>query len=484
MNRFLVIPEFEDQEKQRRANILVITLSAVIILIPGLVLYSMFMTPEHNEVLLMGATGVALVVISYTLLKKGKIEAACWLVVGLGWLIFTLDLVFIAGIRGVSVLGQLLIVIFAGLAISGKSALVITLLTMAANFFVLQLELAGWISQPLPLPANSTRWFNQTIYTILAAFYIWVADRYIRNALSESRETADRYRALFERTNDGVVIFDLDWKVLSANHQAEEMLGYAQEELVGLDISAWEDPENPQIMKMNRDKIIDGEYLPIFEESLIRKDGISIPVELSMALVHGADGHPSHIQCIMRDITERMDYQARLERQALYDPLTNLPNRALIEDRFLQVYKRDDQTMVAVLFMDLDNFKWVNDEYGHAVGDKVLQRLGKRLLSSLRDSDVVARLGGDEFVIILENIRSKDDVRKIAKKLLGNISKPIQVEGHSITITASIGINIADDRNLPYVDLLKKSDFAMYQVKDSGKNDYRFYTSGMKSDLI
>jgi diguanylate cyclase (GGDEF)-like protein len=127
--------------------------------------------------------------------------------------------------------------------------------------------------------------------------------------------------------------------------------------------------------------------------------------------------------------------------------------------------------------MDLDNFKWVNDEYGHAVGDKVLQKLGKRLLSSLRESDVVARLGGDEFVIILENIRSKEDVRRIAKKLLENISRPIRVENHAITVTASIGINIADDRNLPYVDLLKKSDFAMYQVKDSGKNDFRFYTS-------
>jgi diguanylate cyclase (GGDEF)-like protein/PAS domain S-box-containing protein len=477
MKRFLVIPEFEDQDKQRRANILVVTLFAVILLIPGLVLYSMLMTPEHSEALLMGGTGVALVVISYALLRKGRIEAACWLVVGLGWLIFSLDLAFIAGIRGVSILGQLLIVIFAGLAISGKSALVITLLTLVVNFIILQLELAGLISHLMPLAANSTRWFNQTAYTILAAFYIWVADRYIRNALSESRETADRYRALFERTNDGVVIFDLDWKVLSANHQAEMMLGYTLDELMGLEISEWEDPDTTQSMKKNRDMIINGENLPLFEESLIRKDGISIPAELSMALVHDADGHPSHVQCIMRDITERMDYQARLERQALYDPLTNLPNRALIEDRFLQVYKRDDQTMVAVLFMDLDNFKWVNDEYGHAVGDKVLQKLGKRLLSSLRESDVVARLGGDEFVIILENIRTKDDVRKIAKKLLGNISQPILVEGHTITVTASIGINIADDRNLPYVDLLKKSDFAMYQVKDSGKNDYRFYTS-------
>ena len=476
MKRLFIIPEFDDQDKQRRANILVLTLFAVIVLIPGMVFYSMLMSPEHSETLLMGGTGVVLVVVSYALLRKGKIEAACWLVVGLGWLIFTFDLVFVAGIRGASILGQLLIVIFAGLAISGRSALAITLLTVVTNFAILQLEVSGVLSNPLPLPANSTRWFNQTAYTILAAFYIWVADRYIKNALSKSWETADRYRALFERTNDGVVIFDLDWSVLSANHQAAEMLGYTHDELIGMDISECEDPDSPPIMERNRDKIINAENLPIFEESLLRKDGSPIPVELSMALVHDAEGNPAHIQCIMRDITERMDYQTRLEKQALYDPLTNLPNRALIEDRFLQVYRRDDKTKVAVLFMDLDNFKWVNDEYGHAVGDQVLQELGNRLLSSLRESDVVARLGGDEFVIILESIRNKDDVRKIAKKLLRNISRPILVENHSITVTASIGINIADDRNLPYVDLLKKSDFAMYQVKESGKNDYKFYT--------
>lgn len=475
MKRFHIIPEFEDQEKQRRANILVLTLFAVILLIPGLVFYSMFTTPEHSEAQLMGAMGAILVVISYALLRKGKIEAACWMIVVLGWLIFTLDLAFIAGIRGVSILGQLLIVIFTGLAISGRSALILIFITLVSNFIILQMELLGMISQPLPLPANSTRWFNQTIYGILAAFYIWVADKYIKSTLSDSRETADRYRALFERTNDGVVIFDLDWLVLSANNQAVELLGYTLDEFIGKDISECEDPDSPQSMKKNMDKIILGENLPIFEERLIRKDGNNIPVELSMALVHDAEGNPCHIQCIMRDITERKDYQDRLEKQALYDPLTNLPNRALIEDRFHQVYKRNDKTMVAVLFLDLDNFKWVNDEFGHAVGDQVLQVLGKRLQSSLRDSDVVARLGGDEFVIILENIRSKDDVRNIAEKLLKNISQPLKVDTHSIKITASIGINIADDRNMPYVDLLKRSDFAMYQVKDSGKNDFKFY---------
>ena len=130
---------------------------------------------------------------------------------------------------------------------------------------------------------------------------------------------------------------------------------------------------------------------------------------------------------------------------------------------------------MAVLFVDLDDFKWVNDEYGHAIGDQVLQELGTRLQNSLRESDTVARLGGDEFVIILENIHNKEDVSKIAGKLLKTISNSMHIDDTHIQITASIGINISEKRNLPFVDLLKSSDFAMYQVKDSGKNDFRFY---------
>jgi diguanylate cyclase (GGDEF)-like protein/PAS domain S-box-containing protein len=469
------IPDFEDQEKQRRANILLVTLFAAMFFITAIVIFSGFMDPEHTETWLMGGAGTAVLLVSFALLRKGKLELACWLIVILSWLIFTLDLVFIAGIRGVSIYGQILIVIFSGLAISGRSALILSLVTMAVNLIILQLEQYGILTQPFPLPAGYTRWFIQTIYTLLAAFYIWVADKSIRKALTKSRETADRYRALFERTNDGVVILDLDWCVTSANHQVVELLGYSQKEFIGLHVIQWEDQKNPSLLKENRERILQGEDIPIFEDQLVRKDGSSVPVELSMALVHDSSGKPCHVQCIIRNITERKDYEKRLQRQALYDPLTSLPNRALFEDRFQEAYANTDSSLVALLFIDLDNFKWVNDQFGHAVGDQVLQKLGKRLQASIRESDTVARLGGDEFVVIIEGIRSKQDVSKIAEKLLVNISSPIQFENHSIEITASIGIQIDENNNLPYVELLKNSDFAMYQVKDSGKNDFRFY---------
>lgn len=475
MYKIFSIPKFTDQDKQRRANILVVTQFSVLILITALIIHSSFTSPEHPEVYYMGGIGALAMLISYGLLRNGKLEAACWLIVILGWLVFTIDLAMIAGIRGVSVHGQILIVIFAGLALNGKTGLLITIFTLTINYLILRMEQNGLIVNLLPLPANDARWFIQTIYTTMAAVYIWTADRVIRNALSESREIADRYRALFDRTNDGVVIFDLNWIVLSANTQAVEMLRYSEAEIVGLNALEFGDPDNLEEMNRCREQILEGQNLPTFEEKLARKDGTKIPVELNIALVYAVKGNPCHVQCIIRDITDRKDYEIQLEKQALYDPLTNLPNRTLFEDRYQSIHSKTDQSLVAVLFVDLDNFKGVNDEYGHAVGDQVLQELSSRMQGTLRESDTVARIGGDEFVIILESIRNKMDVSKVTEKLLNNIYLPIQIGDHCIQITASVGISIAEKRNLPYLDLLKNSDAALYRVKECGKNNFQFF---------
>lgn len=481
--KFFSFPEFRDQEKQRRANILVATQLASGIMIVIIVISSYILAPEHPEVLLQGMVGTAAMFISYLLLRKGKLEVAGWMIAIMGWLILTLDLVFISGIRGVNVLGQVLIVMFAGLAISGKSALIITVISAGINFIVLQLELNGILVQPAPLQANLTRWLIQTVYAFLAAVYIWRADTGIKEAIFKSQTTADRYRALFERTNDGVVIIDLNWIVLSANTQAVELLGYSEEEIVGLNSLEFGDPENLKEINRIREQILKGQNLPTFEEVLVRKDGSQVPVELNMALVYADKGSPRHVQCIMHDITERKEYELYLQQQALYDPLTNLPNRTLFEERYQRIHSKIDQSLVAVLFVDLDNFKCVNDEYGHAVGDQVLQELSSRMQETLRESDTVARMGGDEFVIILDNIRNKMDVSKITEKLLNNIYLPIQLGEHSIQITASVGISIAEKRNLPHLDLLKNSDAAMYQAKDSGKNNFKFFDSEELSDI-
>ncbi|MCJ7734768.1 MAG: sensor domain-containing diguanylate cyclase [Anaerolineales bacterium] len=477
LKRILSIPVFENQEKQRRANILVTTQSASFLMILVILIVSVFFSPDHPEVLLQVLVGAAAMVLSYLLLRNGKLEVSGWIVCLSGWLLLTSDLAFVAGIRGVNVMGQLLIVMFAGLVINGKAALIITIFTIGINFLIFRLELNGILAHPAPLPTDFSRWFIQSVYAILAAIYIWRADTIIKGAILNSQNTADWFRALFDRTSDGVVMFDLDWNVLSANQQALMLLGYKKEEFIGIHAAEIELPEVPELLLQRRTQILQGESLPAFQEMLKKKTGEQLESELSMVLVYDALGKPQHIQCIFRDITDRKAYEATLLRQALYDPLTNLPNRILFENRYQLVQARDeeDQSLVAVLFVDLDNFKLVNDEFGHGIGDQVLQLLGSRLQNSLRDSDTVARMGGDEFMIILENVQYKEDIRKIAQKLLSNISLPMVLEGHQIQITASVGINFTKKKDLSEIDLIKTSDSALYQVKEAGKNNFRFF---------
>jgi diguanylate cyclase (GGDEF)-like protein/PAS domain S-box-containing protein len=479
MIKIFTIPEFKNEEEKRRANILVATQFASIIMIVTIEIISYILAPEHTEVIWQGMIGAVAMLISYLLLRKGKLEAAGWLIAILGWLILTLDLAFISGIRGVNVLGQVLIVLFVGLTISGKSALIITFVNAGMNLIILQLEQNGILAQPVPLQANYTRWFIQSIYTALAAVYIWRADVGIKSTLFKSQATADRYRALFEHTNDGVVILNLEWYLLSANSQAADMLDYSLDELTGEQFSAWNILEEPDKIKKYKDDVLWGDEIPIFEHNLKRKDGVIFPAEINMALVPDAEGKPLHIQCILHDITERKNYERQLLHQALHDPLTNLPNRTLFENRFQLVKSRrqEEHSLVAILYIDIDGFKLVNDTYGHTTGDRVLVELGARLQESLRESDTVARAGGDEFLIILDNISNKSNVSRIADKLIERIAQPFQVGEHLIQITASIGINFTERSNLSDVDLIKTSDTAMYQVKQDGKNDFRFYES-------
>jgi len=483
MLKLFGIPEFENQEKQRRANILVVTQFASVILILAIIVVSVILTPEHSEVMLQGSVGAGAMLLSYFLLKKGYVEASGWVLAILGWLILTLDLTLLSGIRGVNVLGQVLIVMFAGLAISGRSAIIITLLSVGADFIALQLETYGILAHPTPLEANFARWFIQTVYTILAAVYIWRSDTVIKRSIMKSQATADQYRALFERTNDGVVIFDLDWRVLAANNRTVDLLGYPLKELTGTLLSSWDGLVDPSQLDGYKKAVKNDVDIPNFEHTLHKKDGSELPVEICLTLVPDGEGNPQHIQCILRDITHQKEYEEHLQHQATHDSLTNLPNRKYFENRYqlAQSNQINDQSMVAVLFIDIDNFKEINDRYGHGVGDQVLREFADRLQGSVREGDTVARIGGDEFNIILENINNKAIVRRLAEKFVECISHPFDVEGQSILITMSMGINIIEKNRLSEVDLIKTSDEAMYQVKADGKNNFRFYETDTKS---
>jgi diguanylate cyclase (GGDEF)-like protein/PAS domain S-box-containing protein len=373
------------------------------------------------------------------------------------------------------VLGQVLIVIFAGLAVSGKAGLIVTLISLAANFVIFQLESQGVLAAPNPLPTGFTRWFIQAMYTFLAAIYIWRADSTISKAIRTSQNTADRYRTLFSHTNDGVVVFDPDWKITMANPMITRLMGYTEDELINQDFIPSMVTDDGGWIQEIQDLALGGEEIPVYEKVLKRKDGTKIPLEISTIAVHDSDGKPKHIQCVIRDITERKAYERHLRYQAEHDHLTDLPNRKYVENHYLSELNTEGASKtVSILYVDLDDFKEVNDSYGHLVGDKLLVEVGSRLRDSIREGDTVARIGGDEFIIILENVSDRDTVSRIASKLVERISDPYTIEGDTISITTCIGILITSRDKLADMEDLIISDNAMYQAKTAGKNTFRF----------
>ena len=486
MINLFAFPHFLDPEKQRRANILVATQVASVVMMVLIGVISAIFAPDHPEIIPAVAVGSLAMTLSFYLLKKGKLEISGWVIAIVGWLILTLDLLFISGIRGVNVLGQVLIVLFVGLAINGKSALITTGISVGTNLIVLFLEQSGIMVDPDPLPANLTRFIIQSLYAGLAAIYILRVDSEMKKAFKKTNADADRYRALFERTIDGVLILDLKWCVLSSNPQAAELLGYQAAELIGQEFANWFGSNGHMDITGYLNDVLAGSDLPVLENVLSKKNGSEIPVEISLALVPDSNGDPQHIQCILRDITERKEYERHLIFEALHDPLTKLPNRKYLEKKILNIKNRrlDDHRMTAVFFIDIDDFKSVNDQFGHDVGDLVLIELTSRLQRVVRESDTVARLGGDEFIIILENIHTKENVTKVAEKILHCISDPFQIKDRSIIITVSIGINFSEMNQIAVVDLIETSDAALYNVKETGKNGFRFYdTTPREKDL-
>jgi diguanylate cyclase (GGDEF)-like protein len=221
------------------------------------------------------------------------------------------------------------------------------------------------------------------------------------------------------------------------------------------------------------------------EEENRRKDGTTFPVEVRMGSVDY--GGRRFILSSVRDITERKAFEAQLTYQALHDSLTGLPNRTLFLDRLEHALARTGRRQaatVAVLFMDLDDFKNVNDSLGHEVGDELLRAVGARLKEHLRPGDTAARLGGDEFAILLEDVRGVEDAAWVAQRIIEKLRAPFAVMGHEIFFTTSIGISLSTSEKVRAEEVLRDADLAMYQAKEKGKGGYQVYDSAMYDRVL
>ena len=290
---------------------------------------------------------------------------------------------------------------------------------------------------------------------------------------------------VIESTPDGVMVTDPDGTIVSVNRAFTEVTGYGPDEILG---------KRPSVLKS-------GHHPPEFyaamwrelEESGTwrgeiwnrRKTGEIYPEWLSITRVwcHDSDG-PCHI-AIFSDIARHQAVRERLHHLAYYDALTGLPNRLLFGDRLQQAvaYAQREQLRVALLFLDLDRFKEINDTLGHGVGDGVLKAIASRVARCLRESDTFSRLGGDEFTVILPNIREVPDAAPVAQKILQQFATPFDVGGHELYLSTSIGIAVYPEHGATPEELVKHADTAMYRAKENGRNLHQFYMPAMSEPI-
>ena len=304
-----------------------------------------------------------------------------------------------------------------------------------------------------------------------------------------SRKQADQQLRLsaqaFESIADGIIVTDAARHIVSVNKSYTRITGYEPKELIG---------ERPRVFQSGRHdaafydemwKSIDSRGYWRGEMWSRRSDGEVFPEMVSISEVKDSNGTTTHYVGVCTDISEVKRYEEQLEYQARHDALTGLPNRLLFENRFGVALRQAQRgaTKAAVLFLDVDNFKGVNDSLGHAAGDLLLQEWTRRLSAIVRKSDTVARFGGDEFAVLLEAV-THADVEVIARKILEAMATPFHISGHDLFVSASIGISIFPDDGKDTATLLKNADTALYKTKTDGRAGFCFFSADMHARAL
>jgi diguanylate cyclase (GGDEF)-like protein/PAS domain S-box-containing protein len=300
---------------------------------------------------------------------------------------------------------------------------------------------------------------------------------------------ADRERLVamevLRSMSEAVAVIDLNYEFISVNPAFSRITSYTEEEVVGKNSDILDSAQHGADFYRRVREILDRTGHWAGEMWQKRKDGDEFLGWIEMSEVRDAQGVRSYFVAVVNDITDKKRAEQELRYLANYDTLTGLPNRALLSERLGRaiVRARRQETRVAVLFLDLDRFKDINDSLGHAAGDRLLKAAASRIQTTISASDTVARLGGDEFTVILEDVESLAAVERMAREILTAFSMPLEVDDrHDVNITPSLGISLYPDHALVPTDLLKFADTAMYQAKAEGRNTFQIYNETMDAE--
>jgi diguanylate cyclase (GGDEF)-like protein/PAS domain S-box-containing protein len=317
-------------------------------------------------------------------------------------------------------------------------------------------------------------------------FFVLALDLTARKSAERALfEEKERIRVTLDSIGDAVVACDMDMRVTLLNPIAEDMTGWPESEALGrpfeevvqfVDLATGNPPLSPLRVALLDDRIVSMQM----DMALVRRDGLRFPIEDSAAPIHDGDGRVIGGVMVFHDVSETRAMAIRMSHQAQHDHLTGLPNRVLLQDRLAHALSIVDQgARGALMFVDLDHFKTINDSLGHEVGDLVLQEVARRLQSTVRPDDTVSRQGGDEFVVLLARLRDPRDAARVAEKMLESMEEPMLVDGNRLHVSLSIGIALypqdADDMR----GLMRQADAALYDAKHAGRGRYSYFARSM-----
>lgn len=298
--------------------------------------------------------------------------------------------------------------------------------------------------------------------------------------LTEKKRAEEQVRlsaTVFDATNNGILVCDNDQTIVAVNNAFCRMTKFTEQDIVGKQASEFiaEKFSDNETFELKRSLKKHGRWST--DNKLLTNNGQPIDIQLSVNAVGSESEQVSHYALVFIDISERIEAEKKLIQAAHYDFLTGLANRILFTDRHKKAIHRAKRhnKKVALLFFDLDNFKPINDQYGHNVGDELLIVIGNRLEQTIRESDTIARLGGDEFAILLEDVVELDAVTIVAQKVIDIVNQPVEIDGVTMQVGCSLGISVFPEDSETTVQMISNADSAMYDAKHSGRNRFRFF---------
>ncbi|MCH8346206.1 MAG: PAS domain S-box protein, partial [Chloroflexi bacterium] len=309
-----------------------------------------------------------------------------------------------------------------------------------------------------------------------------ITDR--KRAEEALQESEEKYRDLVENMSEVLYALDKDGRITYVSPVVEQIGGYTPSELIGRSFTEFIHPDDLAHLMESFQRTISGDLEPS-EFRILTKSGEIRWVRTSSRPVFEEDRLVG-LRAVMMDITERKQAEETIKHLAYHDALTDLANRTLFQDRLTVALAqaRRKRRMAAVMFLDLDQFKVVNDTVGHALGDRLLQGVAERLTGLVRDGDTVARVGGDEFTLLLQEVERAEEVAEVAERVLDALRQPWELNGHEFRITASIGIAMFPNDGEDADSLLRNADTAMYRAKDQGRDNYKLYTPAMNTRIV